>query len=264
LKGSCWLLSVIIGLVLATVVCFLPEVAMATPSGASGGLALPTVELKMSNAGSPQALSQGLQLLILMTVLTLAPSILMLATCFTRIVIVLSMVRQAIGVPTLPPSQIIVGLALILSFYVMAPTFAKIQTEALKPYFKGEISQPDMFQRAAEPLRLFMFRQTQSQDLSLFVSLAKLPRPKSTKEVPTHVLLPAFIISELKTAFELSFILFLPFLVIDVVVSSILVSMGMMFLPPVTIALPFKLILFVLVDGWQLICRSLVLGYQTP
>ncbi|MFM7468884.1 MAG: flagellar type III secretion system pore protein FliP [Vampirovibrionales bacterium] len=215
-----------------------------------------------SQVTEPLSLTPELQLLVLLTILSLAPAILVLGTAFTRVVIVLAMVRQALGTPQLPPNQVLIGLALILTFFIMAPTVQTMQRTALKPYMAGEISQPVAMQRIEQPLRQFMFRQTNVKDLGLFVKLAKLPAPKNRASVPTYVLLPAFVISELKTAFQLGFLLFLPFLIIDLAVSSILVSMGMMFLPPATISLPFKIILFVLVDGWHLLCQALILGYQ--
>ena len=227
---------------------------------AVGGL--PGIELKLNGGGSPQEVSQGLQILLMLTVLTLAPSILIMTTSFTRMVIVLSLVRQAVGIPTLPPNQVLISLALILTFFVMAPTIDQINTTAFQPYLSGSMSQEVALERASLPMRKFMFKQTNQSDLGLFVRLSKLDDPRTVSDVPTHVLLPAFLISELKTAFQLGFIIFLPFLVIDLVVSSILVSMGMMFLPPITVSLPFKIILFVLVDGWHLISKSLVGGFQ--
>ncbi len=219
------------------------------------------MDIRIGEANSPEDVSKGLQILILLTVLTLAPAILVMATSFTRIVIVLSLVRQAIGTPTLPPSQVIIGLSLILSFFVMSPTFTQMNNEALQPYLKGEMKQEVALDKGLQPLRTFMFRQTAQKDLQLFMGLAKLKKPKVAADIPTYVLLPAFVISELKTAFQLGFIIFLPFIIIDVVVSSILVSMGMLFLPPTTISLPFKIVLFVLVDGWYLITQSLVSGF---
>jgi flagellar biosynthesis protein FliP len=185
-----------------------------------------------------------------------------MTTAFTRIVIVLSLVRHAIGSPTLPPNQVIVGLSLILTFFVMAPTFTQINNNALQPYLASKMPQEQALTQAIDPLRAFMFKQVDEKDVALFVKLAKMEKPKTTKDVPTYVLLPAFIISELKTAFQLGFIIFLPFLVIDIVVSSILVSMGMLFLPPITISMPFKIVLFVLVDGWHLITEALILGFS--
>lgn len=227
-----------------------------------GNLGLPKIDINVSSANSPQDVSKGLQIMVLLTVLTLAPAIFIMTTAFTRIVIVLSMVRQAIGLPSMPPNQVLLGLALILTFFVMSPTLTKMNNEGLQPYLKGKISQEQALVKASEPIRMFMFKQTHEQEIKLFIGLAKLPQPKNTAEVPTHVLLPAFIISELKTAFQLGFIVFLPFLIIDVVVASILVSLGMMFLPPASISMPFKIVLFVLVDGWHLICRSLVMGFS--
>jgi flagellar biosynthetic protein FliP len=224
-------------------------------------IGIPSINIGLGAANKPQEVSQGLQILLLLTVLTLAPAIMVMTTAFTRIVIVLSLVRQAIGTPQLPPSQIIVGLSLILTFFVMQPTFDKINTSALQPYLNEQINQEQALDNALKPMRAFMFKQVHQDDLELFVGLSKLERPRNAGDVPTHVLLPAFLISELKTAFQLGFVVFLPFIVIDVVVSSILVSMGMLFLPPATISLPFKIVLFVLVDGWQLITKSLVAGF---
>lgn len=243
-----WLLAAMAGLLLLA-----PE--------ASAQVGLPTLDIRVGEANNPQEVSRGLQILVLLTVLTLAPAILVMATAFTRIVIVLSLVRQAIGTPQLPPGQVIIGLSLILTFFVMAPTFNQMNEEALQPYLKGSMTQEVALGKAIQPLRTFMFKQTAPKDLELFMGMAKLPRPKVRQDIPTYVLLPAFTISELKTAFMLGFIIFLPFLIIDVVVSSILVSMGMLFLPPTTISLPFKLVLFVLVDGWNLITRALVAGF---
>ncbi len=210
----------------------------------------------------PQDVAASLQILALLTVLTLAPAILMLMTSFTRIVIVLSFTRQAIGTQMMPPNQVVVGLALFLTFFVMAPVAGEINTTALQPYSQGAITQQVALDRAQQPLRKFMFKQTRQKDLALFVSMAKMERPRRPDDIPTHVLIPAFIISELKTAFQIGFVIYLPFLVIDMVVASILMSMGMMMLPPVMISLPFKLILFVLVDGWHLLSRALVTSFQ--
>ncbi|MEM0951243.1 MAG: flagellar type III secretion system pore protein FliP [Cyanobacteria bacterium P01_H01_bin.74] len=234
-------------------------VLLVTPTFAQVGL--PSLDIQVGTANSPQEVSKGLQILILLTVLTLAPAILVMGTAFTRIVIVLSLVRQAIGTPQLPPNQVVVGLALILTFFVMSPTIAEINQTAFEPYSNGKLSQTAALETAMKPVRKFMFKQTAQNDLKLFLQLAKLKKPRNPDEVPTYVLLPAFTISELKTAFQLGFIIFLPFLIIDMVVSSILVSMGMLFLPPTSISLPFKLVLFVLVDGWHLITQSLVTGF---
>jgi len=204
----------------------------------------------------------ALQILIGLTVLTLAPALLILVTSFTRIVIVLSFVRTAVGVPQTPPSQVIVGLSLFLTLFVMAPTWTKVNKQALQPYLQGEISQQEAYQKGIAPVRDFMFRQTRERDIALFVKLSKMKRPRTPDDVPTYVLIPAFVISELKTAFQMGFLIFIPFLIIDMVVSSTLMSMGMMMLPPSLISLPFKLLLFVMVDGWHLITRSLILSFR--
>lgn len=206
----------------------------------------------------PGTTSVAIQLLLLLTVLSLAPAILVMVTSFTRIVVVLSLVRSAIGVPQLPPNQVLIGLALFLTAFVMAPTLREVNEEALQPYLAGSLSQEEAFARAEDALRAFMLRQTRESDLALFLKLSNEPRPETPDDVPTYVLVPAFTISELKTAFQIGFIMFIPFLVIDLVVSSALLSMGMMMLPPVVVSLPFKLMLFVLVDGWSLIAGSLV------
>jgi len=224
---------------------------------------IPSVNINFgAPANSPQEFSKGIQILIMLTVLTLAPSILIMTTSFTRIVIVLSLVRQAMGTPQLPPSQVIVGLALILTFFVMSPTISEVNKTAYQPYMQGKITQQAALKKGLEPLRNFMFKQTEESDLALFVQMSKIPPPKTAADVPTYVLLPSFIISELKTAFKIGFMVFIPFLIIDIVVSSILVSMGMLFLPPVMISMPFKIILFVLIDGWHLIAKSLVMGFS--
>jgi len=217
--------------------------------------------LDLGNSSAQQT-GTSLQLLLLMTVLSLAPAILMLMTAFTRIIIVLSFVRNALGTQQLPPNQVMVGLALFLTFFVMAPTWIQINTDAVQPYMKNQITQTEALSKAEEPLRSFMFRQTREKDLELFVGLAKMERPKTYREVPTYVLIPAFVISELKTAFQMGFAIFIPFIVIDMIVSSTLMSVGMMMLPPMMISLPFKLLLFVLVDGWHLVVQSLVTSFK--
>jgi len=221
-------------------------------------LTLPNINIGLQNANTPQDFTNGLQILIWLTILSLAPSILIMTTCFVRLVVVLALTRQALGAGTLPPNQVITSLALILTFFIMAPTFNEINEKALQPYMKNQITQQVALDRGIEPIRNFMFKQTHEKELALFVRMAKIEKPKNIKDVPTYVLLPSFIMSELKTAFTIGFVVYLPFLVIDIVVSSVLVSMGMMFLPPTMIALPFKLIMFVMVDGWYLIVRSLV------
>ena len=223
----------------------------------------PTINVGMQSANTPQEFSQGVQILIMLTVLTLAPSIIIMTTAFVRIVIVLSLTRQAIGTNTLPPNQVIVGLSLILTFFVMSPPLAKINETAYQPYMKNLITQQQALDNSMVPIRDFMFKQTKETELALFVKLSKIQKPKTKNDVPTYVLIPSFILSELKTAFKIGFVIFLPFLVIDLVIASVLVSMGMMFLPPTTIAMPFKLIMFVMVDGWYLITKSLIEGFVT-
>jgi flagellar biosynthetic protein FliP len=206
--------------------------------------------------------SNAVQLLLLVGGISLVPALLFTVTGFTRILIVLGFIRSGLGTPTSPPNQVLVGIALFLTLFVMAPTFNAVKKDAIEPLQAGKIDQAQAFKRGEEPLREFMFKQTRTKDLALFVSLAKMDRPKTREDIPTHVLIPAFIISELKTAFQIGFLIFLPFLVIDLVVSSTLMSMGMMMLPPVFISLPFKILLFVLVDGWDLVTRSLVQSFH--
>jgi flagellar biosynthesis protein FliP len=228
----------------------------------SSAVAAPQISIGVQGSNQPSAIGIDLQILLALTVLTLAPSLLIMVTSFTRTIIVLSLIRNALGIPQLPPNQVLVGLALFLTFFVMSPTINTIIKDALQPYMQGEIDQGTAADKAIQPLRDFMFRQTNENDLALFVYLAKEPPPATPADVPTYVLIPAFIISELKIAFEMGFLVFIPFLIIDLVVSSTLMSMGMMMLPPVVISLPFKLLLFVLVDGWTLIVRSLVLSFH--
>ena len=234
-------------------------------SGGCTGTTSPDVSVKIGegtaqSGGGQFALS--LQILIGMTVLAIAPSILMLATSFTRIVIVLSLLRSAIGIPQLPPNQVVLGLSLFLTFFVMAPTWTKINDTALTPLSQGAITQDQAITKAMEPLREFMLTQTKAADLETFIELSKTPRPATSADVPTEVLLPAFVVGELKTAFTMGFLLFVPFLIIDLVVASALMSMGMMMVSPTQIALPFKLLLFILVDGWVLIVQSLVQSFK--
>jgi flagellar biosynthetic protein FliP len=221
-----------------------------------------TITIGLPGMDGPQEVSTGLKILFLLTVLTLAPGLLVMVTSFTRIVVVLSFFRQAIGTQTMPPNQVVVGLALFLSMFVMMPAWHEIQTQALNPYLAETITQQEAATRALAPLRTFMFRQTREKDLALFVSFAQDTRPKNLDEVPTTALIPAFVISELRTAFEIGFLIYIPFLILDMVVASVLLSMGMMMLPPVLISLPFKLLLFVLVDGWYLLVGSLVRSFS--
>ncbi|SDN28458.1 flagellar type III secretion system pore protein FliP [Alkalicoccus daliensis] len=206
-------------------------------------------------------LTSTIQLVLILTVLSLAPAILILMTCFTRIVIVLSFVRSGLATQQMPPNQVIVGLALFLTFFIMAPVFSEVNETALQPMFEGEMSQEEAFEAAAVPMKSFMAEHTREKDLALFMGYAGEERPETLEDIPLTSLVPAFAISELKTAFQIGFMIFVPFLVIDMVVASVLMSMGMMMLPPVMIALPFKVLLFVMVDGWHLIVRSLLFSF---
>jgi flagellar biosynthetic protein FliP len=230
-------------------------------SAAHAQVTLPQVSMGFKTVDDPKELVTSLKILLMLTVLTLAPAILILMTSFTRVIIVLSFVRQALGTQNMPPNQMLVGLALFITLFIMSPFLNKINTEAVQPYINNQIKQDEAIDKALAPLRLFMFNQTRDQDLSLFVNLAKIEKPKTRADVPTHVLIPAFIISELKTAFQIGFVIYLPFLVIDMIAASVLMAMGMMMLPPVIISLPFKIMLFVLVDGWTLIVGSLVKSF---
>lgn len=227
---------------------------------ASTGEALPSVQVQVGN-GQGDTLSLGVQLLLLLTVLSLVPAILMMATSFVRVAIVLSFVRSAIGMPQMPPNQVLLGLALFLTIVVMAPVWISINDSALQPYLAGDLQLDGALRRGEGPLREFMLTQTREKDLALFVQMARLPQPRTVDDLPTYVIIPSFMISELKTAFQMGFLILLPFLVIDMVVSSTLMAMGMMMLPPTTISLPFKVLLFVLADGWHLIVKSLVASF---
>lgn len=238
-------------------------VTFCTSTAVHAAVAFPTISVGMNQANTPQEFTQGVQILILLTILTLAPSIFIMCTAFIRIIIVLALTRQAIGTTTLPPNQVLAGLALILTFFVMAPTFNKINETAIQPYMKNEITQQVALDKAILPLREFMIKHTEEKELGLFLSMAKIDKPKNWQDVPTYTLIPAYVLSELKTSFKIGFVIFLPFLVIDIVVASILVSMGMLFLPPTTVAMPFKLILFVMIDGWYLITKTLLEGFIT-
>jgi flagellar biosynthetic protein FliP len=237
------------------------QVAGAVEDLAEQPLRLPTVSLSMEEARNTEQFSSVIQIVILLTVLTVAPAILILMTSFTRLAVVLSLLRNALGTQQVPPTQIIVGLSLFLTFFIMAPVFAEINDKAIQPMLNEQISQREFFYEAAKPLREFMLRQTRKKDLGLFMHIAGEERPLNADDVPLTSLIPAFVTSELKTAFEIGFLLYVPFLVIDMVVASVLLSMGMMMLPPVMVSLPFKLMLFVLVDGWYLLVGSLTKSF---
>ncbi|MBO8176542.1 flagellar type III secretion system pore protein FliP [Aeribacillus pallidus] len=217
--------------------------------------------IEFFNTSSPENVSTAVKLLLLLTVLSLAPSILILMTCFTRIIIVLSFVRTSLATQQMPPNQVLIGLALFLTFFVMAPTFHEVNEQALQPLFNEEINLEEAYERASIPFKEFMSAHTRQKDLQLFLDYTQAEPPSSIEEIPLTTLVPAFAISELKTAFQIGFMIFIPFLVIDMVVASVLMSMGMMMLPPVMISLPFKILLFVLVDGWYLVVKSLLQSF---
>jgi flagellar biosynthetic protein FliP len=222
----------------------------------------PAINITMGDGKQPVGAS-ALSLLLLITVLSLAPSIIVLMTSFTRIVIVLGFVRTSLGTQQMPPNQVLIGLALFMTLFVMSPTLSKVNTDALQPYLKGTINQTEAIQKASTPMKEFMYKQTREKDLLLFLNYTKTEKPKTYQDIPITVLVPAYAISELKTAFQMGFMIFIPFLVIDMVVASTLMAMGMMMLPPVMISLPFKILLFVLVDGWYLVVKSLLTSFQT-
>ncbi|CAG1065553.1 Flagellar biosynthetic protein FliP [uncultured bacterium] len=236
-------------------------VSAAGSAFAADAVGLPNVSLTLGGENSPQGLATAIQIVLLLTVLTLAPAILLMMTSFTRLIIVFSLLRQALGVQQAPPNQVLIGLSLFLTFFIMSPAFTKINTTALQPYMQGAITQDAALTGALEPLREFMLKNTREKDMELFLKLSKSEAPKVKSDIPTLALIPAFVTSELKTAFQIGFLIYLPFLVIDMVVASVLMSMGMMMLPPVMVSMPFKLMLFVLVDGWYLLVGSLVQSF---
>lgn len=225
------------------------------------GIVIPRIGIELGQAETPEQVSTTLQLLFILTVLSLAPAILVMVTSFTRIIVVLGLLRQALGTQQMPPNQVLIGLALFLTFFIMAPTYTDVNREALQPYLQKKITHQQAFDLGIKPIREFMLGQTREKDLGLFVHLSKMSAPRGPDDVPTHVLVPAFMISELKTAFQIGFIIFIPFLIIDMVIASALMSMGMLMLPPIFISLPFKIILFVLADGWFLVVGSLVRSF---
>ncbi len=231
------------------------------PKIALAQVTLPTLNLGFKSVENPNDLVNSIKIVLILTILTLAPAILIMMTGFTRIIIVLSFLRQAMGLQQMPPNQMLIGLSLFLTFFIMGPVFIDINTNSLQPFIKGEISQEIAFNTAMKPLRRFMFNQTRDADLSLFVRFAKIDKPNTRADIPSLVLIPAFIISELKTAFLIGFIIFLPFLVIDMVTASALMAMGMMMLPPVVVSMPLKVMLFIVVDGWSLLMGSMVKSF---
>ncbi len=224
-------------------------------------IALPTLTFGVEDANSPTQVSNALQILVLLTVLSVAPAIVLMTTCFTRIVIVFGFVRQAMGTQNMPPTQVIIGLALFLTFYIMSPTINAVNEQALQPYLLEEIDQEEALEKAVAPMREFMFSHVMEEELQLLGDITLKEAPNNKDDIPTMTLIPAFMLSELKRAFQMGFMIYIPFLVIDMIVASILMSMGMMMLPPVIISMPFKLLLFVLVDGWGLVTGSLIKSF---
>jgi flagellar biosynthetic protein FliP len=237
--------------------------AILLQSSSSSAVPIPAIQLSIGDgADQPGQVAVVLQLLLLLTVLSLAPAILVMVTSFTRIVVVLSILRHALGTQQMPANQIIIGLSLFLTFFIMTPVWQQVNTNALQPYFNEQLSGDQAFDQAAQPVRDFMLKQTREKDLALFVKISSSKRPDKPADVPIQVLIPAFVISELNTAFQIGFLIYIPFLIIDMVVASVLLSMGMLMLPPIMISMPFKLLLFVLVDGWYLIIGSLVQSFH--
>ncbi len=260
-RSFAWLIA---GIAAAAAVFFvvLPALAQTIPGPTAPTIPLPRVNIGVTPSTKTGDVALSLQILLLLTVLTLAPTLLVLVTSFTRIVVVLSFVRTALGTQSNPPTQVLVGLALFLTFFVMNPVITDINKNALQPYLGAKISQAEAIDRAQVPLRAFMFRQTREKDIALFYHMSKEPRPAKQDDVPTYLLIPAFVISELKTGFEIGFAIYIPFIVIDMVVASVLLSMGMMMIPPVLISLPFKILIFLLVDGWNLTVASLFASFK--
>ncbi|KGI55985.1 flagellar type III secretion system pore protein FliP [Campylobacter sp. MIT 97-5078] len=223
---------------------------------------IPTVNLSLSAPNSPQQLVTVMNIIIVLTVLALAPTIVFVMTSFLRLIVVFSFLRQALGTATMPPNAILLTFALVLTFFIMEPTATKAYNEGVRPYLAEQIGYEEAFNRASRPFKDFMLKNTREKDLALFYRIRNLPNPQTINDVPLTIIVPAFVISELKTAFEIGFLIYLPFLVIDMVISSVLMSMGMMMLPPVMISLPFKLLIFVLVDGWNLLVQKLVESYM--
>ncbi|PAF32262.1 flagellar type III secretion system pore protein FliP [Paenibacillus sp. 7516] len=251
MKKKIWLACCLMGLLsLASV-----TVAFAEP--------IPNIDIQIGSGDGGTPSTSSLSIILLITVLSIAPAILVLMTSFTRIVIVLGFIRTSLGTQQMPPNQVLVGLALFLTLFIMSPTLSSINQVALQPYLKGDITQTEALEKAQDPIKKFMFSHTREKDLLLFMKYNQTEQPETYQDIPITVMVPAYAISELKTAFQMGFMIFIPFLVIDIVVASTLMAMGMMMLPPVMISLPFKILLFVLVDGWYLVVKSLLLSFNT-
>jgi flagellar biosynthetic protein FliP len=224
-------------------------------------LPIPKIGIDVGSADSPEDVSVTLQILVLMTVLSLAPSIMIMTTAYLRIIIVFHFLKNALGTQQMPPSQLLAGIALFITFFVMAPTWNKVNDTAIQPLLEGKVTMEAAYDTGIEPIREFMYKQVRDEDLEMFISMAQIERPDNQKELPTYVLIPAFVLSELRTGFIMGFFLFIPFIMVDMIVSSILLSMGMMMIPPMMISLPFKILLFIMVDGWNLIIGSLIRSF---
>jgi len=223
---------------------------------------IPNVNVSVGTAETPQDVASSLQVMAVLTIVSLAPAILIMTTSFVRIVVVIGFLRNALSTQNVPPNQVVVALSLFLTFYIMSPYWSQANEQGIQPYLNGQITQEEALENTVAPVREFMFRQTRESDLALFVNLSDAERPETQEDVSTFALIPAFVISELKTAFQLGFMIYIPFIVIDMIVASTLMSMGMMMLPPVMISLPFKILLFVMVDGWHLLIRSLIVSFR--
>jgi flagellar biosynthetic protein FliP len=245
-----------------TLVLFALPILVAFAPSAAAQTGVPTISIDLKETDSPDDLVPAMKIIAMLTVLTIAPAILLMMTAFTRILVVLSFVRQALGTMTMPPNQVIVGLSLFLTMFIMAPVWDVIKEKAYDPYVNKAITQDQALEELMKPMRKFMLAQTRESDLGMFYSITGKEQPKDASEVPMSLLLPAFMVSELKTAFQIGFLIYIPFLIIDMVISSVLMAMGMMMLPPTVVSLPFKLILFVLVDGWALIVENLVKSFN--
>ncbi len=245
----------VFGVAALAMLLFAAGLAQAAPAS------LPSLNIAVGAASKPGDVATTVQIFLLLTIMSLAPGLLIMTTSFTRIVVVLSFLRTAMGTQGAPSNQIILALAMFLTFFIMNPVWQQINKEAYQPWKAQQISQDQAMDRAVMPIRKFMLSQAREKDLALFVSLSKMPRPKNANDIPTLTIIPAFMISELRTAFQIGFLIYIPFIVVDMVVASVLMSMGMMMLPPVMISLPFKILLFVLVDGWGLVISSLVKSF---
>lgn len=267
-RNVIFLIVLFVAVCMLTFICRAPKTAMAAEDKTSGGVqingTLGTIDFNISgNSTEDNSLATTLRMLLILTVLSLAPSIIIMVTSFTRVLIVLHFVRSALGTQTTPPNQVMIGLALFLTLFIMTPTISKVNTRAVQPLSAGEITAEEALKEGIEPIREFMFLEVREKELALFVDIAGIENIQTTDDIPTWVLVPAFIISELRAAFIIGFLIYIPFIVIDMVVSSTLMAMGMMMLPPTTISMPFKILLFIMADGWTLVIENVVRSFQS-